>query len=74
MTRYVAGSVKYQKIKADSHGRQTKLVPMPIGECHFEEIVIDFVRELPELEGFNAILAVTDQFTKVQNYIAAKTT
>jgi len=35
---------------------------------------MDFVGELPGSEGFNAILVVTDWFTKVQLYIAAKTT
>ena len=34
---------------------------------------MDFVGELPESEGFNAILVITDQFTKVQYYIPAKT-
>ena len=33
-----------------------------------------FVGELPESEGFNAILLVTDRFTKVQQYLPAKTT
>ena len=47
---------------------------MPTGECPFKEIAIDFVGELRESEGFNAILVVTDQFTKVQHYIPAKTT
>ena len=35
---------------------------------------MDIVGQLPESEGFNAILVVTDQFTKVQHYIPAKTT
>ena len=39
------------------------LVPMPTGECSFEEIAMDFVGEQPESEGFNAILVVTDGFT-----------
>ena len=47
---------------------------MPIGERPFEEIAMDFVGELPESEGFNIILVVTDRFTKVQHYIPAKTT
>ena len=33
-----------------------------------------FVGELPESEGFNAILVVTDKFTKVPHYLAAQTT
>ena len=51
-----------------------KLVRMPTGERPFVEIAIDFVGELPESEGFNAILVVTDRFTKVQYYLPAKTT
>ena len=47
---------------------------MPTGERLFEEIAMDFDGELLESEGFNAILVVTDRFTKVQNYIPAKTT
>ena len=47
---------------------------MPTGERPFEEIEMDFVGELPESEGFNTILVVTDPFTKVQDYIPAKTT
>ena len=74
MARYVAGCVKCQKSKADRHSRQTKLVPMATGEHPFEEIAMDFVGELPESEGFNAILVVTDRFTKVQHYIPAETT
>ena len=35
---------------------------------------MDFVGELPESEGFNAIVLVTDSFTEVQHYLAAKTT
>ena len=47
---------------------------MATGERPFEEIAMDFVRELPESDGLNAILVVTDRFTKVQHYIPAKTT
>ena len=47
---------------------------MPTGERPFEEIAIDFGGELPESEGINAILVVTDQFTKVQYFVPGKTT
>ena len=56
----MAGCVKCQKSKVDRHSRQTKLVLRPTGERPFEEMAMDFVRELPESEGFNAILVVTD--------------
>ena len=35
---------------------------------------MDFVGELPESEGFDGILLVTDRFTKVQHFLAGKTT
>ena len=66
--------MKCQKSKADRHSRQTKLIPMPITKRPLGEIAMDFITELPETEGFNTILVVTDWFTKVQNYIPAKTT
>ena len=47
---------------------------MPTGEQHFEEIAMDFIGELLESDGFNAILVVTARFTKVQHYLPAKTT
>ena len=74
VANYVAGCIKCQKSKADRHSRQTKLVPKPTGERPFEEIAMNFVGELPESEGCNAILVVTDRFTKVQYYLAAQTT
>ena len=50
------------------------MVPISTGGRPFEEIAMHFVGKLPESEGFNAILVVTDRFTKVQHYLPAKTT
>ena len=50
------------------------MVPIPTGEHLFKEIVMDFIGELLKSEGFNVILVVTDQFTKVQYCILPKTT
>ena len=74
VANYVAGCIKCQKSKADGHSRQAKLVPMPTGERPFEEIGMNFVGEFPESEAFNAILLVTDRFTRVQHYRPGKTT
>ena len=51
-----------------------KLVSIPTGEGAFEEIAMDFVGKLLNSEAFNAILVVTDRFTKVQYYLLAMTT
>ena len=56
------------------HSKAKKLLPMPTGIHPWEEIAMDFVGELPESEGFNAIMVVTDRFTKMQRYLPAKTT
>ena len=74
VVRYVAGCVKCLNSKADGHSRQTKSVAMPRGECPLKGTAMDFVGELPKSEGFYAIPVLTNQFTKVQHYIPAKTT
>ena len=60
--------------KSDRHSHQTKLIPMPTSTKPWQEISMDFVGELPESEDYNAILVITDHFTKMQHYIPAKTT
>ena len=74
MLRYVAGYLKCKKSKAHTHCKQTKLVPMPGVERPFQEIAMDFVGELPESQGLNTILVLTNRFAKVHHYILAKTT
>ena len=46
---------------------------MPSGLHLWEEIARDFIGKLPESEGFNAILIITDRFTKIQPYIPVLT-
>ena len=47
---------------------------MPTEEHPYKETAMDFVVELPESDGFNAILVVTGRFIPVQYYISRKTT
>ena len=70
----MAGCIKYQKSKADSHSSQTKLVQKRTGVCPVMQIPMNFVRELPKSEAFYTILVITNCFTKVHLYILAKTT
>ena len=71
---YVAGCKRCQLAKADRHSKAKKLLPMPTGVRPWEEIAMDFAGELPESDDWNAILVITDRFTKIQRYIPAKTT
>ena len=47
---------------------------MPTGTKLWQEIAMDFVGELLESEGYNAILVITDHFPIIQHYIPALTT
>ena len=47
---------------------------MPTEIRPWEEITIDFMRELLESDGFNPILIVIDRLSKMQRYLPAKTT
>ena len=73
MAKYIAGCSCCQMAKANRHSKKTKLVLIPTGERPWKEIAMDFVRELPESDSYNAILVITDRFTKMQHYILVKT-
>ena len=70
---YIVIYRKYQKSKSDRYSHQTKTIPMLIGSYPFEEIVIDFLGELPDSKEFNIILVINDCFTKIQYYIPTRT-
>jgi len=41
-----------------------KLMPNPIPNVPWTDISVDFIMGLPEVQGYNAILAICDRFTK----------
>ena len=49
------------------------MVPMLLKEHLYKEVSINFIGELLELEGYNAILVVTNKCSEVQYNIPAKT-
>ena len=73
MAKYITGCSHYQKVKADRNLKKTKLVSILTGERPWKEIAMDFVEELLKSDGYNAILVITDHFTKMQYYILDKT-
>ena len=64
MAKYVIRYSRCQKTKADRYSKITKLVPIPTRERPWEEIAMDFMEELPDSNGYNTILVITDRFTK----------
>ena len=74
VANYVAGCRKCQMANADRYRRRTKLVLMLTGERPFQAIAQDFVGELPQSEGCNAILVLPDTFTNILHYLPAEIT
>jgi len=47
-----------------------KLIPNMIPEKPWRHIITDFITKLPLVQGYNAILVVCGQFTKMAHFIA----
>ncbi|QRV78036.1 integrase core domain protein [Ceratobasidium sp. AG-Ba] len=58
-----------QKIKPRRHGKRGFLQPIPIPEHPFEVVTLDFIMDLPESNGYNAILVIVDKLTRYAHFI-----
>ncbi|PRP72973.1 retrotransposable element protein, partial [Planoprotostelium fungivorum] len=56
-----------------SHRKQSGLLqPLSVPSDRWKSVTIDFMVELPECQGFNAIMVVVDRFTKMSHFIPCK--
>ena len=62
-----------QKVKHHKHAPYGYLQPLPISSEPFETITMDFISELPDSKGFDAILVVIDKLTKYAHFFLAHT-
>jgi hypothetical protein len=59
---YTPGCVQCQKNKCSASSKPAGLLhPLPIPDSRGNLIAMDFIGPLPEDDGFNAILTITDQ-------------
>jgi hypothetical protein len=63
-----------QKTKPRRHGPRGYLQPIPIPSQPFEVITMDFIVDLPESNGHNAILVIVNKLTKYAHFIPCTTT
>ncbi|QRW10607.1 Retrovirus-related Pol polyprotein from transposon [Ceratobasidium sp. AG-Ba] len=62
-----------QKIKPRRHGKRGFLQPIPIPEQPFKVVTLDFIMDLPESNGYNAILVIVDKLTRYAHFIPCTT-
>ena len=69
MKQYVEGCNSYQRNKNHTEQPAGKLMPNSIPEKPWMYILVDFITKLPLAQGYNTILVVVDQLTKMVHCI-----
>ena len=72
INRYINNCHACRRAKAPRDKKFGLLEPLPVPEQRWKDIAIDFIVELPESEGCNAILSVTDRLTKMRHFIPCR--
>jgi len=67
--QYVEGCNSYQRNKNHTEQPAGKLMPNSIPEKPWTYILVDFITKLPLAQGYNTILVVVDQLTKMVHCI-----
>jgi hypothetical protein len=66
---YVKSCTTCARSKAKRHKSYGLLHQLPVPLCPWESISMDFIKQLPDSEGFTTILVVVDRFTKQALFI-----
>ena len=69
MKRYVEECNFYQRNKNCTEQLVSKLMPNSIPEKPWTHISIDFITKLPLAQGYDSILVIVDQLTKIVHFI-----
>ena len=64
LRRYIAHCLDYQVFQITRHSPFSSLNLLSTPSIPFYIVIIDFIIKLPEAEGFNILLIITDKFTK----------
>lgn len=67
--RFVSTCLTCQRNKAVQHKPYGLLRPLPVPETPWSSISMDFIVQLPQSNGFTAILVVVDRLTKMAHFI-----
>ena len=61
-----------QRNKTARHKKYGKLVPLPIPYQPWEQISMDFITDLPKVNGYTQCWVIVDRFTKMAHFIPLK--
>jgi hypothetical protein len=70
--RYILGCPACARSRPRNHKPYGKLQPLPTPAAPFEVLCLDFVTGLPLSNHFNAILIVTDKFSKYVKFVPGR--
>ena len=59
--------------KVQHHPLIGELVPLPVPEFHWDAISVNFIVELPESHGYDAVMNVVDSVSKMSHFILTHT-
>ncbi|PRP85645.1 retrotransposon nucleocapsid protein [Planoprotostelium fungivorum] len=62
-----------QRTKVARQKPAGKLNPLPVPSSQWTSVTMDFIVELPECQGYDAIMVVVDCFTKMAHFTACST-
>ena len=73
MSRYIGKYVSTcdlcLRTKPQRHFPTGELHPLPVPDAPWDTVSVDFIIELPESSGHDAILVVVDSFTKQAHFV-----
>ena len=78
MSRYIGQYVKSCNLclrtKAQCQPPIGELALLPVPEFHWDTISVDFIVELPESHGYDAVMNIVDSVSKMSHFILTHTT
>jgi hypothetical protein len=73
VNNYIKSCDKCNRNKTPRHKPYGPLQPLPIPKGPWLSVSMDFIVELPQSSGYNAIYVVVDRFTKMAHFMATTT-
>jgi RNase H-like domain found in reverse transcriptase/Reverse transcriptase (RNA-dependent DNA polymerase)/Integrase zinc binding domain/Chromo (CHRromatin Organisation MOdifier) domain/Integrase core domain len=73
VNKYTRSCDTCSRTKVPKHKPHGPLHPLPVPPKAWSSVSMDFIVELPESDGFNAVYVCVDRFTKMAHFIATTT-